>query len=486
MGNTNKIFFTTTLPYANSVPHVGHALEFVQADAICRYLRSKNNVSLNFNIGLDEHGLKVFQTAEKLGVDPQTFLDDLTVQWKKFCDKFVISYDSFYRTSSPDHHLKVKEFWNICLSNGHIYKKTYKGNYCVGCESFKTDQDLVNGKCPDHASLEIKETEEENYFFRLSSFKEILLEELKSENTLLNESVKFLQPQSKMAELLSLIDGVEDVSISRLRKNLPWGVEVPNDPEHTVYVWFDALINYLVAAGWGSDADRFEDSWSNSIQICGPDNLRFQGVLFQGMLKSVGLPGTTKLLVHGTVLDENGSKMSKSVGNVVDTIEELEKYGLSAMRYYMLAGLNTFGNSSWSRKDIELLHNSDLANDYGNLLSRVIHLLDKQNILIDETLVHEDFQHTVLDILLEATNLFDRFELKLGLQKVNEIFKYCNKYITKAEPWKNKEEAPIVINNLVWVFRHVAEVYEPFIPGIWIDTCSWIEFKSKEPLFPKI
>ena len=480
-----KVFLTTTLPYANSTAHVGHTLEFVQADAISRYLKD-NGHDVLFNVGLDEHGMKVYQQSLDQGVEPKVILDKLTDVWKEFCSKFLIEYDSFYRTSDSTHHEGAQAFWNLCQENGFIYQKTYKGKYCVGCESFKTEQDLIDGKCPDHSTLEIKETEEENYFFKLSAFREQLLEDLKTDNNLLGEATKFLQPQTKMSELIGLIDGVEDVSISRLSKNLPWGVPVPNDPEHTMYVWTDALTNYFIAAGWLSNPEEFEERWSNCIQICGPDNLRFQAVLFQGMLKSVGLPGTTKLLVHGTILDENGNKMSKTVGNVVDPIAQLEKYGLRAVRYYILAGISTFQNSSWSEKDLVNLHNSDLANDYGNLLSRVIHLLDKQEIKLDERLVTQEFVDTILEYVEAASELFDKYELKLGLQKLNAIFNYCNKYITTAEPWKNKDVAPVVLNNLVWVFRSVSQRYDPFIPGLTVDTWRWITTRNKTPLFPKL
>jgi methionyl-tRNA synthetase len=472
-----KIFLTSTLPYNNSQIHVGMGLEIVQADSITRYLKQKG-YDVFFNTGLDEEGLKIYQKAKSLGKDTQTFLDEMAETWVEAFKKLLIDYDVLYRTSNhPKHADGVQKFWKLCEDKGYIYKKLYKGKYCSGCESYKTDQDLIEGKCLDHFTLDINEVEEENYFFRLTSFKEALFEDIN------NSKIK-LQPQSKMTELISLIENCSDVSISRLRSQLPCGVEVPDDPEHTVYVWFSALCNYFISAGWPDD--NFKDNWQNVIQLFGNDNLRFQGVLFQAMLKAADIPCTSKLLMHGTVLDEKGHKMSKTVGNVVDPIIEIEKYGLRAVRYYILAGLNTYQNSPWSSSDLITLHNSDLANDYGNLLSRVIHLLDKQDIVINESIVQESFKKNILNIVDESTELFDNFELKQGLQKLNQVFKYSNKYITQEEPWKNKETAPVVVNNLVWVFRRVAELYEPFIPGVWVDTCVWIAQKNKEPLFPRI
>ena len=297
-------------------------------------------------------------------------MDGLAIKWKEFCEKFEISYDNFYRTSDAKHHELVKKFWTICLEKGDIYKKSYTGKYCSGCESFKTDVDLVDGICLDHPTTQIKEISEENYFFRLSNYKEYLKNYI-SQND-------FLKPESKKEELLNIIENFDEISISRLKSALPLGVEVPDDPTQTIYVWFEALCNYVIAAGWGSDDEKFKDFWidGNVVQICGPDNTRFQGHIWQSLLLSTNIKLTNTLLVHGTVLDKDGKKISKSVGNVIDPIELYNQFGLDPVRFYILSNLNTYTNCSWNNDELIASWN-DLANSWGNLISRTLHLVDK-------------------------------------------------------------------------------------------------------------
>jgi len=286
---TKKIYITTTLPYANSNAHVGHLLEFIQADFLTRYFR-KHRKEVFFNTGLDEHGLKIYETALSLNRTPQEHVDIQTDIWVKFCKSFNIDYDNFYRTSNQDHKDKVSKIWDNVKD--FIYQEEYVGKYCKGCEEFKKDSDLVDNKCSLHKNSELEEVNELNYFLKLTELDKDLLEHIKNKN--------FIYPKSKENELVNNIKDVRDLSISRTKEKSPWGIEVPNDKTQTIYVWFDALINYINAIG--------DEEWDESItiQLCGPDNIRFQGHIWQSILKANGSKFTDKLLVHGTILDEEG------------------------------------------------------------------------------------------------------------------------------------------------------------------------------------
>jgi methionyl-tRNA synthetase len=426
-----KTFLTTTLPYVNSSPHIGHAFEFILADAISRYLRNKSDV--HFNIGLDEHGLKVWSKSQELGLSPEQHIQNLTTIWLDFCQKFQINYDSFYKTSDKSHHEKVQIIWNRFLERGDIYKKSYTGQYCLGCESFKSDKELIDGKCQDHPTTKLQNIEEENYFFRLTKYKDSLL-------NWLNTTPQFLQPSNKIEELKNIIINCEDISISRLRVNCPWGIDVPNDPNQVVYVWLDALLSYIFSAGYLTD----DFNWSNVIQLCGPDNLRFQGLIFQAFLESEGIKKTDKLLVHGTILDKSGRKISKTLGNTVDPIEQLEKWGLDAVRYYSLVGLSTYSNSNWNEEDLVIIYNNDICSGWGNLIARTLHLVDTKIVDVQEPDV--DFKYIVEKQSSLINSLWDDFRIKEALQKTTELVKIGNKYINDETPWSNPNFNQILSN----------------------------------------
>ena len=451
----NKTFITTTLPYVNSKPHIGHSFEFILADSISRFLKTKTNV--HFNIGLDEHGLKVWTKANDLGISPETHIKNLTEVWLDFCDKFKIGYDSFYKTSNISHHEKVKVIWNRFIERGDIYKKSYIGKYCVGCESFKLDKELINGKCSDHPTTEITSVEEENYFFKLSKYRESLLKWVES-------NPNFLQPTSKLEELKNLIISSDDISVSRLKENCPWGIDVPNDDTQIIYVWFEALWNYPFAAGYLTD----NFNWDNVIQLCGPDNLRFQAIIFQAFLESEGIKNTDKLLVHGTILDNDGKKMSKTLGNVVDPFDQLEKFGLNAVRYYTLAGLNTYSDSGWSETDLINLYNSDICNDWGNLISRVLHLCDVKSVSIE--VKSNEIITEINSRVIEVRKLWSTFKVKDALSKTNGIVKYANQYISDKKPWSKEitiGECSEILNNLHYLLREVNKLYLPVFPDVY-------------------
>lgn len=505
-------YITTTLPYANSNAHIGHELEFTIGDALSRYFRLRG-YDVFFNIGLDEHGQKIQDAAEADGISPQEYVDRLAVVWKEFTEKFKVdTYDSFYRTSNTGHIERVQKFWAEAVERGDIYKKKYTGTYCVGCEAYKTDRELedkiVGGIdpalentdvnihkykiCPDHPTRDLQEIEEENYFFKLSKYRNKL-------NAWAYKSVDFIEPHLKHAEFLKFIDTIEDISISRVRDKVNWGVPVPDDDTQTIYVWFDALLNYIFAAGYGfklSDS-LFDNIWNDSevVQICGPDNLKFQAVIFQGILESAGIKKTDKLLIHGTVTDAQGRKMGKSTGNVIDPIDQLEKYGVDAVRYYTLAGINTYGNSSWDEKRLIELYNSNLGDDFGNLVTRVCVLANKTlvkfeddpNIELDYSYVEDDKWCSLFNLEIERIHgLWEKYLISEALFETNKLVKSLNKRIGDEEPWKDLQKGWPVVLELHYALSKINDLYYPVIPDKAIEVKKALRKCEKAIIFPKI
>ena len=408
-----------------------------------------------------------------MGIDIKDHLSNLNDIWVDFCKKFQIGYDNFYRTSDVSHHDKVKIIWNKFLERGDIYKKNYKGKYCVGCESFKPDKEIINNKCIEHQNLDLLLIDEENYFFKLTNYKDNLIEWIKS-------NPDFLEPKSKLEELKYLLNNIEDISISRLKDNCPWGVDVPDDENHIIYVWFDALWNYAFAAGYLTDNFK----WDNVIQICGPDNLRFQAVIFQSFLASEGIKKSDKLIVHGTILDKEGKKISKSLGNIIDPIEQLDKYGIDAVRYYSLSGLSTYANSNWNEEELVRIWNSDICNDWGNLISRTLHLIDTK--LGGNLIQPDDYFIDIVSKHLDRVNsLWGEHKIKEALQKTNELVKFGNKYINDEKPWIGENYIGS-LSNLYYLLNIVSSLYYPVFPEKHKEVLESINIKKKKILFNKI
>lgn len=338
----NKFYITTTLPYVNAQPHIGFALEIIEADVLARFHRQAGD-EVFFNTGTDEHGLKIFRNAEELGVSVQQYCDDNAADFAKLKETLNLSIDNFIRTTD-EHHLKAAQaFWKKCEANGDIYKKMYKVKYCVGCELEKTDSELIDGKCPLHANMQVEIIEEENYFFRFSNYQKQLLD-------LYEKNKDFVLPQKRFNEVKRFVEGgLEDFSISRLKSKMPWGVAVPDAPEHVMYVWFDALVNYVSAIGWPADMEKFEKWWP-VVQLAGKDNLRQQSAMWQAMLMSAGIAPSKQIFINGFI-GVNGQKMSKSLGNVISPSEMIEKFGVDGTRYLLLS-FGNFGedtDASWEK-----------------------------------------------------------------------------------------------------------------------------------------
>lgn len=481
----NKFYLTTTLPYVNADPHIGHTLEFIQADVIVRYFRKKlGKENVWFNTGADEHGLKIYQKAIENDKTPQEYVDYYSGKWKEFCELFLISYDTFYRTSDQSHHKLAQEFWKKSEQKGDIYKKKYEGLYCVGCEEFKTEKDLVNGKCPLH-NIEPVFVSEENYFFKLTNYRQELLNWLDSNRDL-------LKPETKFEELRNWVKNMEDISISRVKEKLPWGIEVPGDPKQVMYVWFDALTNYtnVFLDEKNPDDQTKLNTWWPGVQIFGPDNLRFQGAIWQAMLSSAGLSHTVKLLCHGMILASDGTKMSKTIGNVISPFDQFKKFGAEAIRFYLISAINTFGDSPYKEDDLINNYNAHLANNYGNLLNRVIHLSNKAGVEINQyESVESEFKSKVDNFRTQIENAFESYELQTAANKISELASFGNEYITVNKPWEIKDDLKKVkniLNNLSYLLSVINDVYEPIIPHT--SEKAKVALEKREPivLFPKI
>jgi len=465
-----SFYITTTLPYVNAAPHLGFALEIIQADVLARYHKLSGE-EVFFNTGTDEHGQKIYKKALEEKKEPQVYVDEYAAKFSKLKTSLNLSFNNFIRTTDKNHIKAAREFWKLCLVNGDIYKAEYKIKYCVGCELEKTETELVNGKCPLHPNLNLETLQEENYFFKFSKYQKPLLDLYKNNSD-------FVVPKFRLEEIKNFVaKGLQDFSISRLKEKMPWGVEVPDDPEHVMYVWFDALINYISAIGWPGSPKEFKKWWPG-VQIAGKDNLRQQSAMWQAMLMSAGLPSSKQILIHGFITAD-GQKMSKSLGNVVDPFWLVENFGSDALRYYLLKEIPTFSDGDFTLKHFKEVYNADLANGLGNLISRVSKLaqgLKSKSLKSSFTQYHE---------LLENYKFNEA--LILVWEKVNEL----NKYINDTKPWtKTGGELEKILEKPLTKIPQIAYLLKPFLP----KTSQKIEQifnngkikTSEKPLFPRI
>jgi len=371
-----KFYLTTTLPYVNADPHIGFAMELVRADVLVRYHRDVLGEDVFFNTGTDEHGAKIYKAAEEAGKDVQIYVDEYAAQFEKLTNVLNLAEPNFIRTTDMRHVKAAQEMWKRCRANGFISdKKVYKVRYCTGCELEKTDSELLDGKCPIHPNREIEIREEENYFFKFSEFGEKLKDFYRKNPT-------FVVPDFRFNEIKALVErGLEDFSISRLKKKMPWGVPVPGDEEHVMYVWFDALTSYISTLGWPDDEEKFRGYWENGtpVQYCGKDNLRQQSAMWQAILMAAGLPPSSHIVINGFVTS-GGQKMSKSLGNVLnpfDVIEYFKPYTdfpEDVLRFALLYNLSSFEDGDITLQSIKESYTANLVNGLGNLTNRIMKL----------------------------------------------------------------------------------------------------------------
>ena len=469
-----KFYLTSALAYVNAPPHIGHAMQFVRADVVARYRRLKGD-DVFFLAGTDEYGSKVYKTAKAENISPKELADKNAKKFKLLDKLLNISYDGFIRTTDKKHILNAQKIWGLLEKNGDIYKKKYQGLYCVGCEAFKTEKDLVNGKCPDHQK-EPEIIEEENYFFKLSKYSKII--ELKIKK----DEIKIIPTSKKNETLAFLKQGLNDISFSRLKEVLPWGISVPNDNSQIIYVWADALTSYLFPFKY----------WPADLHIIGKDNLKFHAVYWPAMLMSAKLPLPKKIYVHGFVTS-GGLKMSKSIGNIVNPFEMLEKYGVDALRYYLLREIPAYEDGDFTEEKFKERYSGELANGLGNFCGRVLTLASRDNIRISA--VDKNIANKIKNTGKIADGKLEEFKFNEALAAIWELISFGDNYINQTAPWKIEDEKVKnkVIFNLVVLLKEISELLQPFLPQTSEKILKNIKVLGKavkvkkgEILFPRI
>jgi methionyl-tRNA synthetase len=465
----DKFYITTSIAYTNSAPHVGFALELVQADAMARYQRISGK-DVFFLTGTDEHGTKIVKAAEKAGKNVSDFTDEMSSKFKELAKVLNISNDDFIRTTDKKRHWPtVENIWKKLESQGDIYKKKYKGLYCVGCEAFVKEKDLVNGECLIHHQKP-EEVEEENYFFKLSKY----ADEVKS--ALDKEEIKII-PSARRNEILSFIEqGIEDISCSRSKENLKWGIPVPRDERQIIYIWFEALINYISAL----ESFGKSDFWPADIHCIGKDIFRFHSLLWPAMLIATGRKVPKSIFIHGYITS-NGEKMSKSLGNVVDPFELVKKYGLDPVRYYLLREFSPTEDGDFTYEKFEDRYNSDLAKGLGNLVSRVLKLLERV-----EAEFGSNLDSDIEKARLNCERLLGELKFNEALASIWSLIGSCDKYIETVKPWEDTEKKKEEIGSLIKAIGEIGVLLRPFLPETAGKIEEQLKKKKAEPLFPRI
>lgn len=473
-------YITTTLPYVNADPHVGFAAEIIRADIIARS-KVLQGYEVFFNTGTDEHGQKLFDEAIKNNEDVKKYVDRFAERFKGLKDLLGLYEDLHFIRTTDEHHIKSAQyFWNLCKANGDIYKKNYKIKYCVGCELEKMESELVDGKCPVHPNRELEIREEENYFFRWSKYQDKLLE-------FYEKNPDFVLPDFRFNEIKKFVQrGLEDFSISRLKSKMSWGIEVPDDSLHVMYVWFDALINYISTLGWPEDKENFEKFWVKGcpVQYAGKDNLRQQSAMWQAMLMSAGISNTKNIVINGFI-QSGGQKMSKSLGNVINPYDIVSVYGSDVLRFYVAKDLSWSEDSDMTVEKLKESYNTNLANGLGNLVSRIMKMAETN---LEEP-VETDGQ---IKEFPEYFDLLNRFEINKAVDLIWQKIGELDKFIQDNQPFKvvkvDKEKGVEMVKELVKNLYFVSIMLNPIMPETSVKIKEFIkENKSPEtPLFARI
>ena len=479
----SKFYITTAIPYVNASPHIGFALELVQTDVLARYHRQTGD-DVFFLTGTDENSLKNVQAAEKLGLTTPALCDKNSAVFKSLKDVLNLSFDEFIRTTEERHFKGAQKLWSACRKED-IYKKKYKGFYCVGCEVFYLEKDLVDGKCPEH-DKEPEVVEEENYFFKLSNYQDRLLKLIESDEYKIT-------PKTRKNEIVSFIKmGLDDFSISRsVERAHGWGVPVPGDTTQIMYVWFDALANYLTAVDYASGGEKFKKYWPADLHVIGKGITRFHAVYWPAMLLSAGMPLPKELFVHGYI-NVSGEKMSKSLGNVVDPLELVKKYGTDPVRYYLLKQMHPVEDSDFSYEQFEEVYNADLANGIGNLVSRTANMIEKSQLQVtcDVLRVASD----ELRVNQKVDQAVKEFKFNEALQEIKNQITAADQLIDQAKPWalvkSDIVKAEAVLSEVAGRIVNIAGQLKPFLPETAEKILKTFEaqniVKPPESLFPRI
>lgn len=470
-------YITTTLPYVNSDPHIGFALEIIQADTLARYWRLLGH-EVFFTTGTDEHGQKIAQKADERGEGRQIYVDHYASEFKKLGSALNLSFDNFIRTTDSAHKLAAQEIWRRCEAKGDIYKKNFTGLYCVGCELFYKPEELQEGNvCPIHTTP-CQEIEEENYFFKLSNYQNYLEEYLSQEGVIV--------PEWRRQEAINFVKGgLEDFSISREKVRLNWGVPVPGDDNQVMYVWFDALTNYISTLGWPEEGGDFKKFWTEGdvLQLAGKDQIRFQSIMWQAMLKSADVKATDRVVYHGFI-NSGGQKMSKSLGNVISPYEMIAKYGTDATRYLLLRHVHPFDDSDVTWEKMDEWYTANLVNGLGNLVARVMKMaethLDNQSKINEQAVIGVGYHES-----------FSQFNQQSALDIIWKEIQALDEMIAETEPFKliktDREAAVQILLKLKEGVFNIGRLLDPIMP----DTSAIIlkavaENKKPENLFARL
>lgn len=470
--NKDKFYITTPIYYPSANFHIGHCYTTIIADAIARYKRL-TGYDVFYLTGTDEHGLKIQKKAEEAGVTPQEYVDEIVGNAKDLWKSLNISYDKFIRTTDKEHVECVQKIFKKLYDQGDIYKGEYKGLYCTPCESFWTETQLVDGKCPD-CGRDVNEVSEEAYFFRLSKYQDRLIK-------FYDEHPTFIEPESRKNEMLNnfIKPGLDDLCVSRTTFN--WGVPVTFDDKHVVYVWIDALSNYISALGYLSDDDTlFKKYWPANLHIVGKEIVRFHTIIWPIMLMALDLPLPEKVFGHGWLVI-NGGKISKSLGNYKDPREYIDSYGVDAVRYFVLREVPFGSDGSFSEEALITRTNGDLANVLGNLVNRTIGMANKYfDGVINNTFVNEEIDNNLINDATQLYSVVDGYMENLEVSKaitcIFDLLRNCNKYIDETMPWilakdeAKKDRLATVLYNLIECIRISTVLLQAFIP----DTCKKI------------